>query len=477
MQFICLQPIDSRKDVGIPVHRVDAIAFGRSDEGKMDRYGLAAFIGASKEAVLSDENPAFDRSLCFVIVNGNVGILEEPGKGSPVFESVANGFHQVMRWVEAAFRLDDDFAQELYQGFRFSAAHGQSKSGWFVFDLPFDLVQFPVNIENDRSNVVFGKARFEVSSPGVSAAASFGSLLVIEQSVESTGCICLDNSAKVLKELKIFAKGQIGRVVEESNFAAIVADVGSDFPFAHVPFMAPVLNLDGGVICFDDARFEQFFLEHGIQQGKGIGGILHPIALRGARDSDVLASENLLLAVIGQAVIELADNDLGEQAWSCVAPGDRRAGLFSGDNVLFALWTGASFLHVVEDFQARAHHFKLVGEQMSDMLCLDRACRTNRIFRFDLMWNRFMLQACCVIEDMLDAGSLVGPIGSLGRAIRGLLLFGCSRSWVVSFCFCPVFFFVSLFRLCNQNIELGLKIFKQSAQLFLSVERLFQLSL
>lgn len=368
MQFICLQPIDSRKDVGIPVHRVDAIAFGRSDEGKMDRYGLAAFIGASKEAVLSDENPAFDRSLCFVIVNGNVGILEEPGKGSPVFESVANGFHQVMRWVEAAFRLDDDFAQELYQGFRFSAAHGQSKSGWFVFDLPFDLVQFPVNIENDRSNVVFGKARFEVSSPGVSAAASFGSLLVIEQSVESTGCICLDNSAKVLKELKIFAKGQIGRVVEESNFAAIVADVGSDFPFAHVPFMAPVLNLDGGVICFDDARFEQFFLEHGIQQGKGIGGILHPIALRGARDSDVLASENLLLAVIGQAVIELADNDLGEQAWSCVAPGDRRAGLFSGDNVLFALWTGASFLHVVEDFQARAHHFKLVGEQMSDML-------------------------------------------------------------------------------------------------------------
>ena len=78
-------------------------------------------------------------------------------------------------------------------------------------------------------------------------------------------------------------------------------------------------------------------------------------------------------------------------------------------------------MHMVEDSQASAHHFQLVSEQMPDMFCLDRTYRTNRIFRFELMWNRLVLQACCVVEDMLDTGSLVGLIGNLGRAIRGLL--------------------------------------------------------
>jgi hypothetical protein len=76
----------------------------------------------------------------------------------------------------------------------------------------------------------FGKARFEVSSPGVSAAASFGSLLVIEQK-RRIHRLHLPGQfrEKSLRNSRFFAKGQIGRVVEESNFAAIVADVGSDF--------------------------------------------------------------------------------------------------------------------------------------------------------------------------------------------------------------------------------------------------------
>ena len=444
----------------------------------MDGNSLAAFIGTREQAVLSNKNPAFDRSLGCVVVDGNVGILEEPGKGSPVFESILNGPHQVMGWMEAAFRLDDDFAQKLYEVFRFSATHGQSKGSWFVFDLPFDLVQLSVNIKNSGSNSVFGKPRFEVSSSGVSATASFGSLSVREQGIEPASCISLHNSAKVLKELKIFAKGEIWRVVEESNLVLIVADVGRDLALAHVLFMAPVLNLDGGVICFDDAGFEQFILEHGIQQGKGVGCVLHPVALSGAGNSDVLAAKNLLLAVIGQAVVELADNDLGEQAGAGVASGDWRTRLFSCDDVLFAFGARASLLHMIDDFQAGAHHFKLVGEQMPDALGLDRAGRTNRIFRFNSMWNRFALQACCVIQDMLYASRLVGLIGSLGRAICGLVLGSSrSRSWIVPLCFCPVFFFVSLFRLCNQNVELSLKIFEQGSQLLLSIESLFQLSL
>lgn len=314
MQFICLHPIYSRKNVCIPVHWVDAIAFGRSDEGKMDSYGLGAFIGSCKETVLSNENPAFDRSLRLVVVYSNVGILQEPCKGSPVLQSVVDGLHQVMRWMEAAFSPDDDFAQELNEGLRFFAAHCQPKGGWFAPNFPFDSVQVPVNIENGGGNVVFGKPCFEVSSPGVSAAASFGSLPVLEQGVESTGCICLDNSVKVFKGLKIFTKGQVWRVFEEGNFAVLVGDVGSELALANVVFMAAVLNLNGGVISLDDVRFEQFFLEHGIEQGKCGGGILHPIALCGTWNGDVLASKNLLLAVIGKSIIELADNDLRQQS-------------------------------------------------------------------------------------------------------------------------------------------------------------------
>jgi hypothetical protein len=69
----------------MPFHRVDAIALGCSGEGKMDRYSLASLIGTCEQAVLSSKNPAFHCSLSFVIVNDNVGILEETGKGWPLF--------------------------------------------------------------------------------------------------------------------------------------------------------------------------------------------------------------------------------------------------------------------------------------------------------------------------------------------------------------------------------------------------------
>ena len=71
MKFGVLEGVYSRKDVGVPVDRIDTIAFASSDERKVDGDGFGALVGASEQTVLPDQHPGFDSSFALIVVYGD----------------------------------------------------------------------------------------------------------------------------------------------------------------------------------------------------------------------------------------------------------------------------------------------------------------------------------------------------------------------------------------------------------------------
>lgn len=474
MKFVCFHSVDAGENIGVPINRVDAVTLGSGDEGEMDSNGFRACVGAGKKAIFPHQHPALNCAFTLVVVYRDVWIFEKSGEGAPVPERVIDGFHQFVGGSEFVFRTNYGPPEALHEGLGFSPSHCQPESGRFILYLPLDFVQVAVDVEHGITNVGFAEFGFEVFAPGVSAAPGFDSLPVFEQGVESAGGVSLDDSFEILEKLQVLVEGEIPGVVEHGDFANGVADVGGDFAFAHVVLERAVLNLNGGVVRFDDGGFEQFLLLHFVHQGERVGGGLHPIALSRARDHHIVTGEYLLLTIVGKSIIKLTDNYFSQEAGTGVATGNGRAGFFGGDNVLFAFGARASFLVVVEDFQGCTHHFELVGKQVADKLGWDAAIGAYRVFWLDQVRRWFVGKISCVFQNMLNAcGRLLigrGARASLARLSGGgpgIMLLGL---W-------SVFALVALFRLGDEEIELGLQIIEQFTKLRVSVKSLLQLPL
>lgn len=474
MKFACFQSIDARQDVGIPVHGVDAVALRCGNEREMNGSSSGALVGARKETILSHKDPAFNCPLGLVVVDCNVGIFEESSQRSPVLESVVNCFHQLVGGIEFAFGIDNDFPKKLDERLRFFAPHSQPKTCRLVLYVPLDFVEIFVHVENCTADLLFGEFRFKVFATGVSAATCFDSLPIFKQGIESAGSICLNDAFEIFEEREIFVKGQVGRKVEHVHWMSGIADVGSYLPFANIVFVSAVLNLDERVVSFDDAGLEQFNFLKVVQQGEGVGGCLHPVALGRAWDVDVVAGEDFLLAIVRKSIVEFTDDYFCEQARTGVASRNGWTGLFGSDDVLLAARASTGLLQMLENFQAGAYHFELVSEHVANGHSFDRALWARNVFRFDRMRHRLMRQMFRIFEDMFDAGCLILPGGISTSIWFGLAE---SRARVVFLGLLPVVSLVAFFRLSDQDIELGLQVFEQFTQLGIALECFAKLSI
>ena len=469
--------VNSRKNVGIPVDWIDAVAFAGSDEREVNGYGFRARVGACEEAVFSHQYPAFDSPFRLVVIYGNIRIFEKSREGKPVVQGVVYGFHEFVGWMEVRFSPNYDFSQKLYKRLRVFAPYGQPEGGRFVFDVPLDFVQMSVDIEDSITDARLGKLCFEIFAPGVGAATSLDSSAVPEQSIEPAGGVELDGTAKVFEHIEVFVKRQIWRIVEHDDFVLGVTDVGCNFAFADVVFVLAVLNFDRRVVGFDDLRSKQLLYLQLIQQGECVGCGLHPVALGRARNHDIVSGKNLLLAGVGQPIIELADNNFCQEAWSGVATGYGRARLFGSDNVLLAFWARTSFLVVLQDFQVSADHLELMGDQVADEFRFDNTIWADQIFRSNKMLNWMGGQMFCVFQDVLDACGFFILRKRILRA-GGFWLGLCNGgARVVLFSLLAEVTLVALLGLSDQHIQFYLQVFEQLSLLVIAIECLLQLTL
>ena len=469
MELICFEFVDAGQNIGIPIDGIDTIALASGNEGKVNSDCFRALVGPGKQTILSHENPAFDSPFRLVVIDSDVRISEEPGQSDPMLQCICDCLHQLVCGMKVLLRTHNDFAEALDERLGLSPSHAESKERGFVYYVPFNFVQFPVYVEHSVANFFFAEFCIEVFSSGVSVATGFSSFAVFEELIETAGCISLDDTFEVFEKLQIPVERQIRRIVKDDDVTIGVTDVGGNLALANVVFVLAVLNFDGRVVGFDDVRLEQFFFEQVVQQGKCVGCVLHPIALSGAWNHDILPRKNFLLTIVGKSIIEFAYNDFAQEAWSCITARDRETWFIGSDDVLFATGARPSLLAMLQDLQACADHLELVREDIADEYCFDVAFRANRVFRSDWIWHRFVWQIDGVVEDVLDAG------GSLIVCSGACFCRSCGgRAWVTLFCLFPVVTPRTFFRLSDQDIEFGLQVLEQLALFLVAIESLFQ---
>lgn len=400
MKFVSLEIVNATQNIGIPVDRVDAVAFSSSNERQMDGSCGGTCVGACKQRILSDQHPALDRPFTFIVVDGNVWIFKKSSECEPVPHGVVDGFHQFMRGVKSGFCCSDGFPKLFYQGFRLLAPDCESVQGTLVFYVPLYLIQLSVNIEHASSKFFISKLCLEILSSRMGTTAGLRSGAIAEQCIKATGCISLNDAMEFSKELAVSFEGQIRRIVKHRNFVIGIADVSGDFAFSDVVLVLAVLDFYRGIISLDDVGFEKLLFQLLVQQRESVGSVLHPVALGGARNDNIVTQENFLLTVIWQAVVEFANDYLCKEARTDVAAGNRRARLFGRQYVLLAFWAGSRFLTVVENFEGRADHLELMGDQVTDKFCFYMAGWADALFGWNSMNNRLMRQVLSVIKDI-----------------------------------------------------------------------------
>jgi len=477
LQLRCLQRVYSREDIGIPVDRVNTIALAGGDEREMNGNSLSAHVGTREQRIFPHQNPSFNGSFALIVINGDVWIFQKSGESYPMIQSVIDCLQQVMCRMKGGLSFNNGFAEQLNEGFGFSATNGQSGGCRFVLNFALNPVECSVDIEHRIANGWFCEFRLEVTTPRVSAATGLSSAPISEQCIEATCSIYLDGAAIWLKEFKIAIERQVWRIVEDCRFGRSVTNVGRNLALADVVFVFSVLNLYGCVVRFDDRRLEEFIYVQLVQKGEGRSCCLHPIALCRARNHDILAGKDFLLTIVGKPIVEHANDDFCQKAWTGVTTRNWRTRFFCRDNILFALWASSCFLTVIKNFETSANHLQLMSEKVADKLRLYIAVWTSGVFGFHGMFERFVRQLLSVLQNMLNACEAWG-VGTTSRLwLGGGLSIRVSWARIVLFRLLPVFSLVAFLRLHNQYVKLFLHFLEKFAQLFVALNRLFQLVL
>ncbi len=475
MQFTGFHRVDLRQDIGIPVHRIDAVAFGRSDEGKVDGRGLGTFVRAAEKAVLTDQNPCLDGPFRFVVINGDVRILEEFRKGDPMIQSVIDSLHQVVSRMKSILCLLNNLPQPFDQGLRPSAPDGQSILRGLVLYLPFNGIQVPVDIENCVANVGFRELGLKVTPPGMRTASRLDSPSVFEQRIVPSGGISLHNAAIVFEELKISVEREVRRIVKDCDFVIGVTYVGRYLAFLDVVLVRAILHFNGRIVCLDYVRSQDLLDQPIVEQAQSVCGGLHPIALGRARDLDLLAGKYFALTIVGKSVIMFADNYLTKEPRTGITAGNWRTRFLRGDDVLLTFGARSCFLNVFQHLQTCTDHLQLVCDLVANELGLSVAVWANGIFRSYVVRHWLFWQVLRIIEDVFNSCRTL-----FARRITLFIRRLCytpRRTGIVFLCFLAILPIVAFLRLRKQRIKLRLQIFQDLVLLSIVFQRKLELLL
>lgn len=465
IEFAGFHGIDSREHVGKVRYWVDVVTLAGDNERKVNGHCFAAGIGAYEQKVLSGKNKVFDSSFGSVVVYFKMWIAKKAVESYPVFECVINACHDGVGGMQGAFQLHQFPAELFGQRFRLSAPDGEPMGRRFAFDLPFDVVELGIYLDDFIAKLVIPPA-------GMSAAADFGFGTVFEQGIEAAGGVGLHEAGEVFEKLFVANKRQIGREIKNIYRMFGVAAVDGHFAFAHGASSFSILDFDWAVVCLNDRGSQNMFFEALIEWFKGKGTGLEPVAQGRAWNDGIFALEDFGLAVLWQAVVALIDNCRSKQARSRQCAGDRRAGLLGHDDMLFAFWAGANFLLVFKALDALENFLQLVADFISNKDGFHFAIRAEHVGVFHLVWHRVGRQ---VLE--VDVFGVIAVDGLFWRFgywfLNGI---GCPCGLrVMSFSLRPEIFAVAFFLLLKQFIELGLQLDEEGAQLGIALQSFFQL--
>lgn len=471
-----LHRIDPCENIGKVFLGIDVVALCGCDEREMDGSRLPASIRAGEQKILSREYECLHVPFAGIIVYLQIRLFQKASQGNPVLQVVLSRLSQQVGGVKSALSGHEFLAQSFDQGFGAFAPNGQSFGRRFAADIRFHLIQPGVYFQNAVADLYLLRQGVEYSaaSVGIASGLSFGA--VLKQSIEAVCGIGLNDSVKVLQKSLILLERFIGRKVENCEPVVNITAVDSHLALAHISFEFPVLDLNFRVIGLNYPRLKYLPLHEFMQRLDQQGGADHPIRLGGSRNDGLFSSEYFLLAIVWKAIVELTDNDAGQETGPGVTARNGRAGLFGSGNVGLALGTGADLLLVLQALEGASQLLKLMGDFIGDEFGLHGTSRADDVFVFDFVRDDLSGQILRV--NMFLPNMTTGLVwdGTPKPERTGLLL-GQGRSWIVPLSLVTKITPIAFLHLGEKEIELILEVSELFAQFGVSFKRFRELLL
>ncbi len=286
-----LHGVDARKHVGEVCTWVDLVALRRGNESQENGNRLTASVRACEQEILSINHEVFDFSLGGVVVDIDGRIFEKASERLPVSERVQDGAHDWMFRVQFLTKRENQGVKLPNEWLRSCSSLSELLRRTPRLDLRFDVVKFVIDVQDRVAALRINHQRFVVlpARMGVTTGLDFGAILV--QLVEALCGVGLYDADKLFEECNVPGEGLIGREVESYKPVILIPPVNSQFAFAHLSLVLPVLDLKFAVVRLYYARKEQASSNEIVQRLNSKRGSQNPVTLSGPRYGVFLANE------------------------------------------------------------------------------------------------------------------------------------------------------------------------------------------
>ncbi len=387
--------VDAAKDIGKVRKGVNLETVAGCDEREQVGGGSAASVGASEQKILATENEVFDCSLAGIVVDVQVGVLEEARERYPVLQCICDRLHEPMVRRMFSLQTAQQCAQRFDERLRLSSANGQLLRSRLVGYGGLDFVQVSIDIQNVETVFIVAVCEHPVvekAAARVCMASHFASGGVFEKCIEAVGGITLDHTGVAIEEGFVSGERLIGREIKDDIWVCRVSDVGAHLTFAHGARARGILYLDLSVVCFDDCRFFDFAFHELYELSCQHSRFKEPVALSGARNRGFLSSENFALTVQWESICQFRDAGVSKQPGTHVTAENRRHGFSGSNHVTPALLTRANFLMVHKFLECLRDALDLICDLVSYQFCFEETGRADFAAVLDVMMDVFLGQ-------------------------------------------------------------------------------------
>ncbi len=314
-EFACLHRVDPGEDISEVFDRVDVVGFAGSHEGKVDCRRSASGIRTDKETVLPHQNEVLDRSLGRVVVDIEIGVLQESRQGDPVVEGVVDGRREHMCRIECSFERENLCVQFFHQWLGAGTPGSQPFRRCFSCDVPFHSVELFVYIQNDVARFGLNGQTIVILSSRVGMTADLRSRTVLEEGIKTTGGIRLNAGVNIFEPCFISVERLVRRKIENQELEG-ASHVDGHLAFTHSTFDGAILDFDFGVVGIDHVRLANLASHHLVQKLESQCGIKRTVTLGRTGNQRILSFEPFFLSIVRQACVwQIKCSPRGNRKW------------------------------------------------------------------------------------------------------------------------------------------------------------------
>lgn len=478
VKLTSFEGVDSGEHISHVSQWVNTILLGGDNQGQVDGGSLATGIGAHEQVVFASQDKLLDGTFRGIVADIEVRIIQEPGQGNPMVESVIDSLHQGVLRAKGGLKLKQFFFQLIKQRSGCSLALSQSFLRCLALNLLFHIVQLLVYVKNLKANISVEWQALVKSSASMSIAANFNLAAIGKESIKTTSCVCLNKAREDFEKQLIAFKRQVWGEVKDSERILSIAKVWSHLTFAHFPLELSILDFYYSVVSLNYFGGKHPALQKRIERLDSQGGSKYPVAEGRARNGSALPLVDLLQAIKGREVAIFANNYMSKQSWSGQSFRDGRAWFFCGDDMLLTFRTSSYFLLMLQTLQRLRESVQLVSDFLANWRRINEAVRAQHMVWINYVRDRLSWEILVQLQNMFGVCRFT-IINSNVRALWNLLL--ClpsksrdSRPRVVLFSLLSKVTFVALLDMDKQNIKFALQFLKLLPELCIAVKRFFK---